>query len=111
MKEKIFPRAVQLTALEQFLYCYTSHIPFAFTHPHDEDGGHNHDWDWEKTPPRGTPYAINWDTVAGATLVTACVIGMGIIIVDDATGVGIADDVFLGPLSTGVGQGLILIFG
>ena len=30
---------------------------------------------------------------------------------DDVTGVGVVDDFLLGPLGTGVGEGLIMIFG
>ena len=84
---------------------------FPDKHPHDENGGHNHDWDWSKTPPRGDPYAFNWEPVIGVALVAVCVVGIIIVAADDATGIGVADDFLFGPLGTGVGEGLILIFG
>ena len=42
---------------------------------------------------------------------TVCAIGIVVIAADDVTGIGVADDFLLGPLGTGVGEGLILIFG
>ena len=77
-------------------------------HPHDENGGHNHDWNDGK---RGPAYSINWGAVAGVALITVCVVGLTVVIIDDATGLGAADDFLIGPLSTGVGKGLILILG
>lgn len=80
-------------------------------HPHDENGGHHHDWDWSKEPPRGKPYVISWEPAAGAALITVSMVGMVAVAADDVTGIGVADDFLLGPLSGGVAQGLILIFG
>ena len=76
-------------------------------HPHDENGGHNHDWD---NGVRGPAYSINWEAVAGVALVTICIVGIAVIAADDATGIGVADDVLFVPLGTGVSEGLILIF-
>lgn len=42
---------------------------------------------------------------------TACVIGIVVIVADDATGIGVADDFLIGSLCSGVGEGMILIFG
>ena len=77
-------------------------------HPHDPNGGHNHDW---KYGVRGPAYSIRWEPIAGAVLVTVCAIGIAVAVADDATGIGVADDFLLGPLSAGVREGLILIFG
>lgn len=40
-----------------------------------------------------------------------CIIGTVAVAADDVTGVGVVDDFLLGPLGTGVGEGLIMIFG
>ena len=77
-------------------------------HPHDPNGGHNHDWE---NGVRGPAYSVGWEPLAGAALVTVCVIGIVVVAADDATGIGVADDFLFGPLGAGVGEGLILIFG
>ena len=77
-------------------------------HPHDPNGGHNHDWE---NGVRGPAYSVGWEPLAGAALVTVCVIGIVVVDADDATGIGVADDFLFGPLGAGVGEGLILIFG
>ena len=77
-------------------------------HPHDSNGGHNHDW---KNGDRGPAYSVRWEPIAGVALVTACAIGIVVVAADDVIGIGVADDFLLGPLGTGVEEGLILIFG
>ena len=77
-------------------------------HPHDENGGHYHDWD---NGVRGPAYAIELAPLSGATLVTACTIGFMMVIADDVTGVGIANDALLFPLSAGIEKGIIMIMG
>ena len=77
-------------------------------HPHDSKGGHNHDWE---NGVRGPAYSVNWKPIVGVVLVTVCVIALAVVIADDFTGVGAVDDVLLGPLGTGVGKGLIMVFG
>ena len=77
-------------------------------HPHDPNGGHNHDWE---NGVRGPAYSVGWEPLAGAALVTVCVIGIVVVAADNATGIGVADDFLFGPLGAGVGEGLILIFG
>ena len=47
----------------------------------------------------------------GIALVTVCIIGLAVVIADDFTGIGVADDFLYGPLGTGVGKGIIMIFG
>ena len=81
------------------------------SHPHDENGGHNHDWDWSKTPPRGQPYIAESNPVAGVAMITVCVIGIVVVASDDVTGIGVADNALYGPLGSGVGKGLVMIFG
>ncbi len=76
--------------------------------PHDSKGGHNHDWE---NGVRGPAYSVNWKPIVGVVLVTVCVIALAVVIADDFTGVGAVDDVLLGPLGTGVGKGLIMVFG
>ncbi len=76
-------------------------------HPHDLNGGHNHDWE---NGVRGPAYSRNWEPIVGTALVTVCVIGIVVVAADDVTGIGVADNVLFGPLGTGVGEGLILIF-
>lgn len=48
-------------------------------------------------------------TVTGVGLVTVCVIGIVLVAVDDATGIGVADDFLFGPLGAGVGSGSMMI--
>ena len=76
-------------------------------HPHDENGGHNHDW---KNGVRGPAYSIGWQPIAGVVLVIGCAIGTAIVALDDATGVGVADDFLFGPLGAGIGKGISWIF-
>ena len=81
-------------------------------HPHDENGGHFHDWDWSnKKNPRGPAYVNMSDILVGVGLVSVCAIGLLFVAADDLTGIGVADDFLFGPLSAGVGKGLLLIFG
>ena len=77
-------------------------------HPRDANGGHNHDWE---NGVRGPAYSINWKPILGIALVTVCIIGLAVVIADDFTGIGVADDFLYGPLGTGVGKGIIMIFG
>ncbi len=35
---------------------------------------------------------------------TVCIIGLAVVIADDFTGIGVADDFLYGPLGTGVGK-------
>ena len=44
-------------------------------------------------------------------LVVICTVGIIAVAADNVTGVGFADDFLFGPLGTGVGKGLIMIFG
>ncbi len=76
-------------------------------HPHDSTGGHNHDW---KDGIRGPAYSVNWEFVSGVAITTVCVVGISVIVADNATGIGVVDDFLLGPLGAGVSKGLILIF-
>ena len=59
---------------------------------------------------RGDPYIPQLDCIIGIGLVGVGAIGMVYIIGNDITGVGVADDFLVGPLSAGVGEGLIMIF-
>ena len=61
----------------------------------------NHDW---KNGVRGPAYSFGWESVAGAALVTACVIGMVVVAVDDVTGIGVADDFLFWSLGAGTGD-------
>ena len=77
-------------------------------HPHDKNGGHSHDWDWSKSPPRGPAY-VDWDTIAGIGLITFCVLGMVAVAADDASVIGIADNILYYPLGEGIRQGVVMI--
>ena len=77
-------------------------------HPHDSNGGHNHDWD---DGVRGPAYSIGWEPFAGSALVAVGVFGMFVLAVDDATGIGVADDFLFGPLGAVIAEGWIMIFG
>ena len=81
---------------------------FPNKHPHDENGGHHHDWQNGK---RGPAYIESWAPVLGITLVITCAVGITVVALDDVTGIGVADDFLFGPLGSGFGTGLIMIFG
>mgnify|MGYP000729252140 FL=1 len=36
---------------------------------------------------------------------------MGVLSMDDITGIGVADDFLIGPVSAGISQGILMIFG
>jgi len=76
-------------------------------HPHDSDGGHHHDW---KDGKRGPAYTINQEHIAGMLMVSGCIIAISYVVINDFTGIGVADDALLGPLGAGVSQGMIMIF-
>ena len=76
-------------------------------HPHDDNGGHNHDWE---NGERGPAYETYIEPIAGVALITLCAVGIIAVAVDDATGVGIADDFLFAPLGIGISEGLIMIF-
>ena len=77
-------------------------------HPSDSNGGHNHDWENGK---RGPAYVDAIEPILGVTLVTVCVIGTVVIVADNATGIGLIDDLLLVPLSAGIEEGIVMIFG
>ena len=80
-------------------------------HPHDNNGGHHHDWDWSKPKPRGPAYSEIADPIIGGITVGVCMVGIIILVADDVTVAGIADDYLLMPLGVGLTDGLIKIFG
>jgi len=49
--------------------------------------------------------------IAGVALFAVSIIGAGVLSMDDMTGIGIADDFLIGPVSAGVSQGILMIFG
>lgn len=76
---------------------------------------HDHEWrDGVRQPghlPPDPSYEFSWKPVLGVGLVVVCAVGIIWVAGNDVTGVGVADDFLLGPLGSGVGQGLIMIFG
>ena len=85
-----------------------------YNHQGDVPFPHDHEWNNGK---RGedhlTPspaYEFSIEPVLGAALVSVCAIGLVVVAVDDVTGVGVADDFLFGPLGTGVGTGVIMMF-
>ena len=86
-----------------------------YNHSGDLPFPHDHEWNdgvrgKDHVPP-SLEYEFNSDPLVGAGIVVVCVIGIGIVLADDVTGVGVANDFLLGPLGAGVGEGVILIFG
>ena len=86
-------------------YNHSGKMPF----PHD------HEW---KNGKRGTEhlppspdYEFSVEPVIGAAIVVLGVIGMGIIAVDNVTGIGTVDDGLAGLITTGIGKGLMMMFG
>ncbi len=77
-------------------------------HPHDEKGGHTHKWENGK---RGPAKSVFENPLLGFTLVTICAIGAILIIADDVTGIGAADDFLLTPISAGFEFGIAMIVG
>jgi len=87
------------------------------------DVPHEHDWDWSKNPPRGDDKPVNkkqetanssssiWTKIAGVGIVAIGVIGTGILILDDATGIGTLDDPAIGITGGMVTKGIQMIFG
>ena len=76
------------------------------THPHDENGGHYHDWNG---PTRGPAYT--YSPVIGGVLVVGSAFGIAILVADDVTGIGIADDFIIGVFAGGFYEGIIMISG
>ena len=86
-----------------------------YNHPGNMPFPHDHEWEngergKEHLPPDPS-YEINWEPVIGMGLVVICTVGIIAVAADNVTGVGFADDFLFGPLGTGVGKGLIMIFG
>ncbi len=85
-----------------------------YNHPGDVPFPHDHEW---KNGERGTDhldpspdYKFSLETIIGVGIVVTCVVGIAVVIADDATGVGVADDFLFGPLGAGLTGGLTLIF-
>lgn len=89
---------------------------------HDRDYNHNgnmefpHDHEWkngerdkEHKIPDAT-YEFRLDPLLGTGVVTIGAIGTAIILLDDASIIGFADDVLLAPLSTVIIEGINMIF-
>ena len=86
-----------------------------YNHPGNMPFPHDHKWEngergTDHLPPDPS-YKMNWEPVIGVGLVVICVAGIIVVAADDATGIGVADDVLFGPLGAGVSKGLIKIFG
>lgn len=54
---------------------------------------------------RGNPYIPQLDATVGIGLVGLSAVGIAYVAIGDITGVGVADDFLLAPLSAGVGKG------
>ena len=83
---------------------------------HSGDGPFPHDHEWnngrrgkDHLPP-SPDYKFSWAPVIGIGIVTICAIGIAVVIVDDLTIAGVADDYLLGPLYAGLSRGFIMIF-
>lgn len=56
------------------------------------------------------PVPIDSEPLLGMALVVVCIIGIVAVAADALTGAGIADNGLFGPLSAGIGKGLVMIF-
>lgn len=76
---------------------------------------HDHEWKdgrrGKKHLPPSPEYEFSLRSIAGVALFAVSIIGVGVLSMDDMTGIGIADDFLVGPVSAGVSQGILMIFG
>ena len=85
-------------------YNHSGKMPF----PHD------HEWkDGKRGKDHLTPdpaYKFSWIPIFGVGLIGLCAVGTAVVVADNVTGVGVLDDVLLGPLGAGITEGFIMIF-
>ena len=60
--------------------------------------------------PPSPDYEFSLEPLIGVAIVTVCVVGIVVVIADDATGIGVVDDFLLGPLFVGFEGGVIMAF-
>ena len=86
-----------------------------YNHPGDMPFPHDHEWtDGNRSKdhlPPSPNYNISWDLIIGVGLTSICLIGVAIVLADDITVVGIADDFLLVPVCAGLDAGLVLLCG
>ena len=75
---------------------------------------HDHEWkDGKSGKDHLTPdpaYKFSWIPIFGVGLIGLCAVGTAVVVADNVTGVGVLDDVLLGPLGAGITEGFIMIF-
>ncbi len=86
-----------------------------YNHPGNVPFPHDHDWangerNKDHLPP-DPAYEFSLGPLLGVGLIVVCTLGIVLVAGNDITGVGVIDDFLLGPLGSGVGEGLIMIFG
>ena len=85
-----------------------------YNHAGDMPFPHDHEWkDGKRGKDHLAPdpaYKFSWTPVLGIGLVLVCAIGTTLVAADNITGIGVADDVLLGPLGAGIAEGFIMIF-
>ena len=85
-----------------------------YNHAGDIPFPHDHEWkDGQRGKDHLAPdpaYEFSWIPILGVGLVSACAIGTAIVVADNITGVGVMDDILIGPLGTGIAEGFIMIF-
>lgn len=86
-----------------------------YNHPGNMPFPHDHEWKNGKRGKEHLPpdpsYKVSLEQVVGIGLVAICTVGIIVVATDNVTGIGFADDFLFGPLGTGVGKGLIMVFG
>lgn len=74
---------------------------------------HDHEWEnglrgKDHLPP-SPDYMLSLNSMLGIGIVTICIVGIVIIAVDDASGIGIADDYLFAPLIAFLKEGALMI--
>lgn len=85
-----------------------------YNHPGNYEFPHDHEWkDGERGKdhlPPSPDYEFSLKPVIGMGIITICAIATAAILVDDLSGVGVADDAFLPFLGSAMNKGIIMIF-
>ncbi len=85
-----------------------------YNHSGDMQFPHDHEWENGRRQPEHLPpdpsYQMTGNPLLGVEIVVTSIACMAIILADDLTGIGVADDFLLAPLGSNIGLGLIMIF-
>lgn len=86
-----------------------------YNHSGNVEFPHDHEWKngirgKEHLPP-SPDYKISIKPVIGSALVIASLVGLAGMVINDITGIGTLDNFLIVPFSSGLKEGLIMIFG